>query len=118
MTATAPSSSGELKNLGYEIFISLLSILSVINLALVWLPGMSEPSKQVVVIFQAALTIIFFADFIYRLTTTQSKSQYFFKNWGWPYRRCRPSRITSHRKERSPGLPSKLGAQACGYVSY
>ena len=83
MTATAPSSSGELKNLGYEVFISLLSILSVINLTLVWLPGMSEPSKQVVVIFQTALTIIFFADFIYRLTTTQSKSQYFFRNWGW-----------------------------------
>ena len=73
----------ELKNLGYEVFIALLSIMSIIDMFLVWLPWMSEPSKQVVIIFQTFITIIFVADFIYRLSTTQSKSDYFIKQWGW-----------------------------------
>lgn len=82
-TATAPAPSRELKSLGYEVFISLLSILSIFNMALVWLPGMSEPSKQVVNIFQASLTALFLVDFIYRLATTASKSHYFLRDWGW-----------------------------------
>ena len=73
----------ELKSLGYEAFIALLSILSIINMGLVWLPGLGEPSKQVVSIFQAAITFIFLGDFIYRLFTAESKSHYFFRNWGW-----------------------------------
>jgi voltage-gated potassium channel len=79
----ANSDSRELKNLGYEVFIALLSILSIINMFLVYLPGMGEKSKDVVTIFQAAITLIFLADFFYRLFTAQSKSNYFFRNWGW-----------------------------------
>jgi voltage-gated potassium channel len=73
----------ELKNLGYEIFIALLSILSIIDMFLVWLPGLSEPSKQVVIIFQTAITLIFLVDFFYRLFSAESKSHYFLRNWGW-----------------------------------
>jgi voltage-gated potassium channel len=50
---------------------------------LVWLPGLSEPSKQVVIIFQTAITLIFVADFGYRLFTAESKSHYFIRDWGW-----------------------------------
>lgn len=77
------SDSRELKSLGYEVFIALLSILSIINMGLIWLPGLSDPSKDVVSLFQAAITVIFLADFTYRLLTAESKSQYFFRNWGW-----------------------------------
>lgn len=80
---TKDSGSSELKNLGYEVFIALLSIMSIVNMGLVLLPGLSEPSKDVVNIFQAAITFIFVADFVYRLTTATSKSHYFFRNWGW-----------------------------------
>lgn len=77
------SQSKELKNLGYEVFIALLSIMSIINMFLVWLPGLSEPSKQVVEIFQTFVTIIFIADFTYRLWTAESRKTYFFRQWGW-----------------------------------
>lgn len=79
----ADAEKKELKNLGYEVFIALLSIMSIIDMFLVWLPGLSDPSKQVVTIFQAAITIIFLADFFYRLTSAESKSTYFIRNWGW-----------------------------------
>jgi len=80
---TTTSEKKELKNLSYEIFIALLSILSIVDMFLVWLPGLSDPSKEVVVIFQVAITIIFVMDFFYRLSSAESKSGYFFRNWGW-----------------------------------
>jgi voltage-gated potassium channel len=81
--SSVKSTSNELKSLGYEVFIALLSILSIVNMGLIWLPGLSDPSKNVVGLFQAAITVIFLADFFYRLTTAESKSHYFFRNWGW-----------------------------------
>lgn len=84
MTATTASSNHrELKSLGYEAFIALMSIMSIINMGLVYLPGLSEASKEVIVIFQAAITVIFLGDFIFRLFTAESKKDYFFRNWGW-----------------------------------
>lgn len=79
----AATKKNELKNLGYEVFIALLSIMSIVNMFLVWLPGLSEPSKQVVTIFQSFITAIFLIDFFYRLSSAESKSDYFIKNWGW-----------------------------------
>ena len=80
---TATSEKKELKNLGYEAFIALLSIMSIVDMILIWLPGLSEPSKQVVTIFQAFVTVIFVFDFLYRLSSAESKSDYFVRNWGW-----------------------------------
>lgn len=80
---TAATGQKELKNLGYEAFIALLSLMSIVDMLLIWLPGLSEPSKQVVTIFQGFVTIIFVIDFLYRLTSSESKSDYFFRNWGW-----------------------------------
>ncbi len=74
---------GELKSFGYEVFIALLSILSIVDLFLVWLPGLNDASKEVIFIFQAAITFIFVGDFLFRLFTAESKSQYFFRGWGW-----------------------------------
>ena len=80
---TATSEKKELKNLGYEAFIALLSVMSIVNMVLVWLPWLSEPSREVVMIFQAFVTVIFVVDFIYRLSSAESKSDYFIRNWGW-----------------------------------
>ena len=79
----ADTKKKELKNLGYEVFIALLSILSIFDMFLVWMPWLSEPSKQVVIIFQTAVTFIFLADFIYRISKAESKSHYFVRDWGW-----------------------------------
>lgn len=71
-----------LKNPGYEIFIGLLSILSIVNLGLLLV--VKDPDLQyVLAIMNIPITIIFFIDFVYRLKTAPSKSDYFFRNWGW-----------------------------------
>jgi voltage-gated potassium channel len=71
------------KGFGYEIFIALVSILSVVNLALVFIPGVNPQAVQVVEIINLFLTIIFVLDFVYRITTAKSKSYYFFRDYGW-----------------------------------
>lgn len=71
-----------LKNPGYEIFVGLLSILSIVNLVLL-LVVKDQDLEYVLAIMNVPITIIFFIDFLYRLTTAPSKSEYFFRNWGW-----------------------------------
>lgn len=76
----------DLKGTGYELFILLLSVVSIINLFLVVVGprmGMSQKLLEVIYIINAILTIFFIIDFSYRILTTDSKKHYFFKNWGW-----------------------------------
>ena len=71
-----------LKNPGYEIFIGALSILSILNLVLMYVVT-DQALDYVLRIMNAPLTLIFFIDFLYRLKTAPSKSDYFWRNWGW-----------------------------------
>lgn len=71
-----------LRNPGYEIFIGLLSILSILNLVLL-LVVKDADLQYVLAIMNIPITIIFFIDFLYRLKTAPSKSEYFWRNWGW-----------------------------------
>lgn len=73
----------DMKDPGYEIFIILVSVLSVINLIVSWVPGIDPDSFRVLEVINFFLTIIFLSDFLYRLFTTESKSNYFFRDWGW-----------------------------------
>jgi voltage-gated potassium channel len=73
----------DLKDPGYEIFILLVSLLSVANLIVSWIPGIDPGAVNVLVVINFFLTIIFLADFLYRLFTTHSKADYFFRDWGW-----------------------------------
>ena len=76
----------DLKDTGYELFILLLSVVSIVNLALVVFGprlGVPESMLEVIYIINAILTIFFIIDFSYRFFTTASKKNYFFKNWGW-----------------------------------
>ncbi len=79
MTSTT---HGELKNTGYEIFMLLVSLLSIVNLAFLILPFGDSRSKEVVVVIDAILIPVFVADFIYRLATAPSRSWYFLRGWG------------------------------------
>jgi voltage-gated potassium channel len=89
---------GELKSTGYELFILMLSLLSVWNLLVVyeydiagWLeknfqltiPAVSTNTVEVIAIINGILTVFFIIDFTFRIFTTSSKSRYFFRNWGW-----------------------------------
>ena len=73
----------DLKDPGYEIFILLVSLLSVANLIVSWIPGLDPDAVKVLVVINFFLTIIFIADFLFRFFTAESRSHYFFQNWGW-----------------------------------
>lgn len=80
MDERAPRS--ELKNTGYEIFIGVLSILSILNIALLSLAR--DPNiDNVLSIMNAILSGIFLIDFTYRFTTAESGRDYFFRRFGW-----------------------------------
>ena len=73
---------GELKNTGYEIFIAILSILSILNLVLAYVaddPGIQDILK----VMNWLLSGILLIDFGYRFTTAASRSGYFFQGFGW-----------------------------------
>ena len=72
----------ELRSTGYEIFIGILSVLSIVNLVLLY--AIEDPSLNTVLRFMnAILSGIFLIDFTYRLFTAESKTTYFFRRFGW-----------------------------------
>ena len=77
----------ELKGVGYEVFILLLSVLSVFNMAVVVIASLrgndSGPGRDVILLMDGVITPIFLADFFYRLLTASSKRAYFVGGWGW-----------------------------------
>lgn len=73
----------DMKDPGYEIFIAMVSILSVINLFITFLPEVNAGARNVLDIIDIGLTVIFIADFSYRMITAKSRSYYFVKDWGW-----------------------------------
>jgi voltage-gated potassium channel len=66
----------------YELFIGALSVISIINIVLALL--LPDPAvRNVIVIVDTGLCIVFFADFLGRLRNAESKSKYFFRQLGW-----------------------------------
>jgi voltage-gated potassium channel len=70
-------------DLGYEIFIALISVLSVFNMFLAVIPGINPDAVQVVYTMNAFLTLLFLFDFGLRLYGAESRSFYFFHDYGW-----------------------------------
>ena len=68
---------------GYELFIAAVSILSVFNMLLAYIPGVDQDAINVVFIINAVLTLLFIYDFGLRLATAPSRSSYFFRDYGW-----------------------------------
>ncbi len=78
-----PRERSELKNIPYEIFIGLLSVLSIVNLVLVFV-FVDDPAMQTVLrTMTGVFTLVFFIDFLYRLTTAPSRADYFLRDFGW-----------------------------------
>jgi len=73
----------ELKNTAYEIFIGALSILSIINLVLVYAMAGDTALELVLSVMNALFSAIFLGDFIYRISTAPSAMHYFFRGFGW-----------------------------------
>jgi len=81
MAASQPSE--ELKNTGYEIFIALLSIISIFNLVFVYLFVQDQGLQDVLQVMNSVFSGIFMIDFIYRLASAPSRTDYFVKQFGW-----------------------------------
>jgi voltage-gated potassium channel len=65
----------------WEVFVLLLSILSIVNLVLGLLP-IADTSKSVVYFIDGALTLVFLPDFLRRLAVASSKRAYFLHGGG------------------------------------
>jgi voltage-gated potassium channel len=86
MSEASGKKSKELRSTGYEIFILLLSLVSILNMFFAITFGFisRDPlTLEVLVIIDSILTLFFIMDFILRFTSAASKSTYFFRNWGW-----------------------------------
>ena len=72
----------ELQAPAYEIFIGLLAVISLFNLAVSILP-FSEIQKEIAKIVDVPLTLIFLLDFTSRLLRSEPKRVYFIDQRGW-----------------------------------
>ena len=80
--ASSPDDQHELRSPGYEIFIAALSILSIANIVLALV--FTDPALDAVLnAMNAGLSVILFLDFLVRLRTATSRSDYFFRHFGW-----------------------------------
>lgn len=70
------------KPIGYELFIGALSVLSIFNLVFLWTVN-DQDIRNVIYIINGFMMPIFLGDFVYRLFTTPSKTNYFFRRFGW-----------------------------------
>src|SRR3954453_13360616 len=80
--STIEEERAELKGTGYELFVGALSILSMVNIVLIY-AFRDEDLRAVLLTMNALLTVIFLVDFLYRLCTAPSKSEYFLRQFGW-----------------------------------
>ena len=73
---------GELKSASYEIFVGALSMLSILNLVIALFTS-DEDIDYVLLVMNGLLSVLLFADFLYRLRTAPSRSDYFWRQFGW-----------------------------------
>ena len=72
----------EVKASGYELFVLLCSILSIVNLVIVAFPN-EGPIQQVALLTDIVLTAVFLFDFLYRLATARNRRHYMVRAYGW-----------------------------------
>jgi len=66
----------------YEIFVGALSVLSLVNIVLLILLR-DQATQNVVNVLDALLSLAFLIDFLARLHRARSRSEYFFRQFGW-----------------------------------
>ncbi len=66
----------------YNIFILVLTVLSLAVMVLMLLPT-SEATRKLLEVYDAAICVIFLIDFFLHLRSTSKKSDYFFRQGGW-----------------------------------
>ena len=79
MTARPTS---ELKGIGYELFMLLLSALAIANLAIALLARTAQ-IREVAILIETMIAPVFLFDFVYRLATAPSRRAYLVPHFGW-----------------------------------
>lgn len=84
---TTATERSEFKSVAYELFILLISLLSVVNLLVaalsVLFSSINPTGAAVVVLMDLALTPLFAVDFTYRLLSARPRRRYFLHGYGW-----------------------------------
>jgi len=76
------SNSNVQKRTSYEIFLSAITILSILNIFLFWITSDDE-MREVILLLEIILSIFFILDFLYRFISSVNKYQYLVKDFGW-----------------------------------
>ena len=77
------SENKELKNTTYEAFVGILSVLSILIIAFIYL-ARSDAVDSVVLLMNGFLSLIFLVDFTFRFVTAgKDKWRYLFLQFGW-----------------------------------
>jgi len=82
-TAGGAVDRGDLKSTTYEFFMLAMAVLSIANLPLLVIYPRESQSWYLVWFVEAALTLVFVIDFVYRLMTARSTSGYFIGQKGY-----------------------------------
>ena len=82
MTAAAAAPTVRSHGNAYEIFILVLTVMSLIVMALVILP-LSPATHETLLWFDNAICFVFLADFLYNITGSRPRSEYFIRRRGW-----------------------------------
>lgn len=69
--------------LTYRIFIAIVSLNALLVLIGLYVIPLPQPAKEVLQIVDVLNAVIFLADFSLRLLTSQNRTRYFLKEWGW-----------------------------------
>ena len=72
----------ELQSPGYEVFIALLSILSIVNLVLIYTID-DDALNYVVLAMNVVVSVILFLDFCLRFWKAPSRADYMLRKFGW-----------------------------------
>jgi voltage-gated potassium channel len=82
-SAPAAVDRGDLKSTTYEFFMLAMAVLSILNLPLAFVFPFRSQSWYLIAWVDAALTLVFLIDFVYRLRTAPSKRGYFVQGKGY-----------------------------------
>ncbi len=73
----------ELKSAPYELFVLLVTLLSLVNLVLGFVLRSTTALQDVLKVMNTVLSLVLLCDFVYRFATASSRASYFWKGFGW-----------------------------------
>ena len=72
-----------LRGTAYELFLVLLSLLSIVNAILIIVPFLSGAGREVIIVMETLLTPVFLIDFVLRLARSRPRTAYLLHAFGW-----------------------------------